>query len=200
MFSRSPFKNTSSVLLLLAALLPAACSPTVDADGPIIVERTSNVTLLQITDQGAGGLTADTPYSQKAIEAALPGFRAEGFQSATEDRTEWAIGAFNSDGFQVLQIFKRSNGKVREVHGVTHHLEGPNGERIGMTFSEIGTSRSDCRDGRNLWRGMAICKARGTSNVTLVYAISQYAGPFDRLPPQEELRKAALQRIIWTAP
>lgn len=147
MFSRSPFKNTSSVLLLLAALLPAACSPTVDADGPIIVERTSNVTLLQITDQGAGGLTADTPYSQKAIEAALPGFRAEGFQSATEDRTEWAIGAFNSDGFQVLQIFKRSNGKVREVHGVTHHLEGPNGERIGMTFSEIGRRAATAETG-----------------------------------------------------
>lgn len=200
MFSRSPFKNTSSVLLLLAALLPAACSPTVDADGPIIVERTSNVTLLQITDQGAGGLTADTPYSQKAIEAALPGFRAEGFQSATrgQDRMgDRRLQLGRLPGAADLQAQQRQGAR-----GPWRHAS-PRGPQWGAHRHDLfrdRTSRSDCRDGRNLWRGMAICKARGTSNVTLVYAISQYAGPFDRLPPQEELRKAALQRIIWTAP
>jgi hypothetical protein len=190
-------QKTVAALSLISSFLLAACSPTMEMDGPITVARTSDVTLVQITTTGAGGLNAQTPYSKKAIEAALPGFTAEGFQSATEDRTEWAMGAFNSDGFQVLQIFKGDGGKIREVHGVTHHLTGPNGERIGMTFDEIGTPRSSCRDGRNLWRGMAICQAAGTKNVTLVYAISQYDGPFDRLPPEAQLRKAALQRIIW---
>src|SRR5690606_22349289 len=121
--------------------------------------------------------TAATPYSEKAIQAALPGFTTEGLQSAVENGTEWVIGAFNSDGFQVLQVFKGSGGRVREVHGVTHHLQGPNGERIGMTFAQAGLSASDCRVGENLWRGMAICKARRTPNVTLVFAISQYDGP-----------------------
>ena len=69
---------------------------------------------------------------------------------------------------------------------------------FGMSFAEIGTARSDCRVGRNLWRGMAICKARGASNITLVYAIPQYPGPFDQLAPGDQLREAVLQRIIWT--
>ena len=176
----------------------AGCSPTLDGE-PVSIARTSDVTLVQITEAGAGGLTSDTTYSQKAIQAALPGFSTEGLQSATERSTEWAIGAFNSDGFQVLQVFKGANGKIREVHGVTHHLEGPNGERLGMTFAEIGTRKSDCRVGQSLWRGMAICKAKGSERVKLVYAIAQYAGPFDRLPPDSQLRGAALQRVIWSA-
>lgn len=191
------FKRFFPVVLI--SVLAGACSPTLDT-GPVTVARTSNITLVKITDAGAGGITSETVYSEKAVAQALPGFTAEGFQSATEDRTEWAIGAFNADGFQVLQIYKGGDGKVRAVHGVTHHLQGPNGERIGMTFAEVGTSRGDCRVGRNLWRGMAICKADGSDNVTLVYAISQYAGPFDRLPPSDQLREAAIQRIIWTAP
>lgn len=180
-------------------LLAAACSPTVDYDaGPVTAPRISNVTLVQISRDGVGGITADTRYGTKAIEAALPGFKAETVQTAEENRTEWVIGAFNSDGFQVLQIFKGKNGKVRAVHGVTHHLQGPNGERIGMTFAEVGTSKSACRVGKNLWRGMAICKAKGVPNVELVFAIPQYQGPFDRLPSMDDLQKAAIQRIVWT--
>ncbi|SDT97936.1 DUF1131 family protein [Stappia sp. ES.058] len=185
--------------VLMASVLTGACSPTLPT-GPVSVARTSNITLVKITDAGAGGITSETVYSEKSVEQALPGFSAEGFQSAIESKTEWAIGAFNSDGFQVLQVYKGRGGKVRAVHGVTHHLQGPNGERIGMTFAEVGTSRGDCRVGRSLWRGMAICKADGSKNVTLVYAISQYDGPFDRLPPSDQLRQAAIQRIIWTAP
>lgn len=192
---RLPLAGFSCVL----ALAMAACTPTIDDDGPLQVARTSNVTLVQITPEGVGGITADTAYGEKSIAAALPGFTTSGTQTAEEDNTEWVVAAFNSDGFQVLQVFKGANGKVRAVHGVTHHLTGPNGERIGMTFAEIGTARSDCRDGRNLWRGMAICKAKGTDNIQLVYAIPGYDGPFDQLPPQGELRKAMLQRIIWTA-
>lgn len=201
-------KNRADVLvfkhfprLALAGLglaLLAACSPTAGGPGALQGARTSNLTLVQISEDRVGGITAETTYGRKAIEAALPGFTTEGIQTAVEERTEWALAAFNSDGFQVLQVFKGTNGKVRTVHGVTHHLEGPNGERIGMTFAEVGTRRSDCRAGRSLWRGMAICKSKGHDTVSLVYAIPQYDGPFDRLAPSGELKGAMLQRIIWT--
>ncbi|PVB61033.1 DUF1131 family protein [Labrenzia sp. 011] len=183
----------------LLALTGAACTPTSDFDGTSgRLVRTSDLTLVQITEDNVGGITGETPYSSKAIEAALPGFTTEGIQTAEENTTEWALAAFNSDGFQVLQIFKGKNGKIRAVHGVTHHLQGPNGERIGMTFGEVGTARTDCRVGKNLWRGMAICKSEGHSNVELVYAIPGYQGPFDRLPVSNELFDAELQRILWT--
>ncbi|GAB2183249.1 DUF1131 family protein [Roseibium sp. LAB1] len=183
----------------LFALTGAACAPTSDLDGTSgRLVRTSDITLVQISEDHVGGITGETQYGQKAIEAALPGFTTEGIQTANENSTEWALAAFNSDGFQVLQVFKGQNGKVRTVHGVTHHLQGPNGERIGMTFSEIGSSRADCRVGKNLWRGMAICHSDGHRNVELVYAIPGYDGPFDRLPAENDLFDAQLQRILWT--
>ncbi|GGB50290.1 hypothetical protein GCM10011316_23010 [Roseibium aquae] len=179
-------------------LLAGACSPSSDLETPASSFRTSNLTLIQIDDDHVGGINAETAYGPKSIEAALPGFTTEGIQSAVEDNTQWALAAFNSDGFQVLQIFKGPNGRIGAVHGVTHHLAGPNGERIGMTFSEIGTAAADCRVGRNLWRGMAICTSEGHPNIELVYAIPGYQGPFDRLPPAKELFDAELQRILWT--
>lgn len=152
---------------------------------------------LRITPQGIGELTADTAYSSKAIEQALPGFTTQPIQTAVEDHTLWTTGAFH-EGFQVLQVLKGKDGKIGEVHGVTHHLTGPNGERIGMSLTQIGTSIGDCRVGRNLWRGMAICQARGASNIKLVYAIPGFDGPFDRLPPNDQLSGSILQRIIWS--
>ncbi|WP_417684780.1 DUF1131 family protein [Roseibium sp.] len=192
-------RSSISGLVCALALVLGACSPTVDYEGPVQIARTSTVTLVEITNSGVGGVTPETSYGAKSIEAALPGFSTESIQTAEETTTEWALGAFNSDGFQVLQIFKGGNGKVRAVHGVTHHLQGPNGERIGNTFYEVGLSRNECRVGRNLWRGMAICKAKNAPNVELVFAIPQFQGPFDELAPDIALQDATLQRIVWTA-
>ncbi|MBA5779087.1 DUF1131 family protein [Stappia sp. F7233] len=191
--------RSPTAALLALALATGACTPVLD-EGPVLASRTSDVTLARITEQSAGGIDGSTTYSQKAIAAALPGFTTEGLQSATENDTEWVIGAFNSDGFQVLQVYKGDDGKVREVHGVTHHLQGPDGVRIGMTFQEAGMSRSDCRVGRNLWIGMAICPAPSAPNVKLLFAIPQFNGPFDELAPASELKRAELQRIVWTPP
>lgn len=184
--------------LATAALLSLTLAGCVSGSGGSgSAGLTSSKSWLTITAQGMGGITAETPYSSKSIEAALPGFSTQPIQIAVEDQTLWTTGAFY-DGFQVLQVLKGKDGRIGEVHGVTHHLTGPNGERIGMTMGQIGTSQGDCRVGRNLWRGMAICAARGTPNVRLVYAVPGYEGPFDQLPQPDQLRGAILQRIIWS--
>lgn len=186
------------VAAIMIAAAAAACTPTVMDEGPSLIQPTNDPTLVRFTHDGVGGITGETRYGPKTIEAALPGFTTESIQSANENSTEWALAAFNSDGFQVLQIFKGNDGRVRTVHGVTHLLEGPNGERIGMTFADIRQNRRKCRVGKNLWRGMAICSSRGHSNVELIFSIPGYQGPFDRLAPAEELNEAMLQRIVWT--
>ena len=88
---------------------------------------------------------------------------------------------------------------VGEIHGVGEDVAGPNGEKIGMTMRQAGVSRRMCRNGKALWRGMAICKARSAGNVSLVFSIPQYEGPFDRLPSARDLKRARLQRIVWRA-
>ncbi len=153
--------------------------------------------IMQVTDQGVGGLQAETGYGPKAIGTALPGYNIETIQTAGENGTQWTYAAF-LDGLQMVQVFKGSGGKIGVVHGVGDAIAGPNGERLGMTFAQSGLPRSACRVGKNLWRGMAICKAKNTKSVSLVFAISGYAGPFDRLPASKELGGATLQRILWS--
>lgn len=156
----------------------------------------STQTYLQITDAGAGPINGSTRYSEAAFKEALPWADVRTVQMARENSTGWTLAIFRDD-IQVIQLFKGSDGRVGEINGVTQHLTGPNGERIGMSLREAGVSRSSCRNGNNLWRGMAICPARRSENVTLVFAIPGYRGPFDVLPSAEDLQDAELQRIIW---
>tara|TARA_R110002020_G_scaffold16871_60_gene59762 strand:- start:1468 stop:2016 length:549 start_codon:yes stop_codon:yes gene_type:complete len=158
----------------------------------------STDTYLTITSSGAGPVNGSTRYSEAALKEALPWGEVRGIQTARENSTAWTLAVFR-DGIQVIQVFKGSNGMVGEVHGVTQHLTGPRGERIGMSMAQAGVSRSSCRVGQNLWRGMAVCPSSGASDVTLVFAIPGYRGPFDELPDASELRNAELQRIIWKA-
>lgn len=98
-----------------------------------------------------------------------------------------------------MQFFKGRGNTVAEMHGVGQNLAGPNGERIGMTMAQARVARRDCRAGRNLWRGMAVCTARGTRHVELVFSIPGYDGPLDSLPSARDLEEARLQRIVWKA-
>nr|WP_321457745.1 DUF1131 family protein [uncultured Cohaesibacter sp.] len=152
--------------------------------------------ILSITDAGVDGLTPETGYGPKAIASAMPGFNIETIQTAGENDTQWTYAAFRN-GMQMVQIFKGTGGKIGVVHGVGDAVAGPNGERLGMSFAQSHLPRSACRVGKNLWRGMAICKAANTEKVSLVFAISKYRGPFDRLPAPKDLQGATLQRILW---
>ncbi|MEI2384592.1 DUF1131 family protein [Breoghania sp. JC706] len=201
-FCKSTSRLALSAFLAIAAPLLGGCSASGDLttfSGMIDDPEPDATTLVKITALSVGPLDATTSYSTKTIEAALPGFTTQPIQMAVEDRTLWTTGVFH-DGFQVLQVLKGDNGKIGEIHGVSPDVEGPNGERLGMRFDRVGTSMSQCRVGRNLWRDMAICPARGAPNVTLVYAVTQYDGPFDKLPPRKELESATIQRIVWTPP
>jgi hypothetical protein len=190
--SRTPRVAARLALAGALAVSLAACQAGVG------VATFSTETYLRITDSGAGELDSTTRYASASLSAALPEAEIRTVRTAIEDRTVSTLAAF-ADGVQVVQVFRGPDGTISEIHGVTHHLEGPNGERIGMSMAEAGVTRDSCRVGRNLWRGMAVCPARGAANVTLVFAIPGYRGPFDTLPPAQELRRAELQRIIWRA-
>ncbi|SON54830.1 RpoE-regulated lipoprotein [Hartmannibacter diazotrophicus] len=192
-------KNVRPAILLRAlasaALLSfiAGCASSFEEVNTLPTE-----TLLVMTDSGAGPIGVDTPYSKAAIEAALPGYTVDTVTMASETRTETALAAFHN-GLQVLQVLSGRGGKIGAIHGVTHHMTGPNGERIGMTFAEVRQDINQCRVGTGNWRGMPICTARGTSNVTLIFAIPGYEAS-DALPDANTVATSTLQRIIWTPP
>jgi hypothetical protein len=189
----------------------AACAPTGDAVRPGGGHRASasapafqatGDTFLQITANGAGPIGPATPFQSKAILAQLPGFTTGhvtiGLESSTPDALVLFKDAYGGR-IQVLHILG-SGDRIGQIHGVTHHVVGPAGERPGMTLREAGTDPSTCRIGSNLWLGMAICRSRGAPNVTLTYSFQGEAAMSTSLPRREILETGILQRIIWTPP
>ncbi|MEM0906687.1 MAG: DUF1131 family protein [Pseudomonadota bacterium] len=186
--------------LIVLAALPLALMGCVA--GPptetLTAARVSSDTWLIITDDGAGAVQLGTPYNEASLAGVAPGADIRSIQTAKEDRTIWTHAAFIEET-QAVQFFKGGKNTVGEIHGVSQHLEGPNGERIGMTMAQAGIKRRNCRNGTKLWRGMAVCKARNAQHVELVFSIPQYEGPFDRLASASDLKRAELQRIVWRA-
>lgn len=184
------------LIICTSFLALAACS----SDEPQRADVAEHVSapLFRITPRSAGPVNAETPYSSKALQALLPGFEVRPIETAVEHTTLPAFAAF-SNGLQVAQFLKGSDGKVGQVFGVSDRIVGPNGERIGMTISQLRINRASCRMGQDLWTDMAICPAHGTSNISLVFAVPGYRGPLDQLPPPDELKDAILQRIVWKA-
>jgi hypothetical protein len=210
MIDRPATLTTRRVALLLAlAGALAACAPTGDAVRPGAGPRASTPafqatgdTFLQITAAGVGPIGPSTPYQSKAILAQLPGFTTGhvtiGLESSTPDALVLFKDAYGGR-IQMLHILGSGN-RIEQIHGVTHHVVGPAGERPGMTLREAGTDPSTCRIGTNLWLGMAICRSRGAPNVTLTYSFQGEAAMSTSLPRREILETGILQRIIWTPP
>ncbi|MEM7692982.1 MAG: DUF1131 family protein [Pseudomonadota bacterium] len=185
------------VAILIAFGLAVAGCTTAAPVTPADLASVSDATWLSITDDGVGKVRSGTPYAEEALAGVAPGADIRSIQTARETGTAWTHAAFINET-QAVQFFKAGK-TVGEIHGVSQHLEGPNGERIGMTMAQARVARRDCRNGTKLWRGMAVCKAKKSKNVTLIFAIPQFEGPFDRLPSADALERAELQRIVWQA-
>lgn len=154
----------------------------------------------RISDQQAGPITGSTPYSAAALRQLFPDQRIDVIATADEDGVVNALTVFD-DGLQVMMAIPAPGGRtIKAVHGSGLAVAGPNGERLGMSFRQIGVDRSACRVGTNAWAGMAVCQARGTRNVYLVFDNGGWNGPPNELAPAATLAQGQLQRIVWVPP
>ncbi|MCB1436759.1 MAG: DUF1131 family protein [Rhodobiaceae bacterium] len=155
--------------------------------------------VIALTATGLGAVGADTPYSQKALANALPGFSFQTVKTMSEGHLKWLLGAF-SGGLQQAQFEGGgTGGTIRRIHLVGQEAAGPNGERIGMTYGESGGSKLSCTPGRGEWSRMALCINEAHS-LTYIYAPDDYDWPEGRLPDAARLARARLVRMIWEAP
>lgn len=179
----------------LCGVLLAACSGStgnVPAGSPVAFEQP----VFSLTEMSAGPIAPGTAYSQNNLQELFPDFTFQTVRTMTEGDVVFFIAGFK-DGFQVFQAEPNTgNRTVARVHVVGPRAEGPNGERIGMTFAETNGGAMDCTPGAEEWSGMAICK-RTESRVSFIYAPEQYTGPDGQLPSRPELRNARIVRMVW---
>lgn len=182
---------------ILLSLAVAGCSAALPAE-PVTDARVSSATWLVMTDSGIGPVTSGAAFDTVVMAQVVSGSEIRTVDAARESGATRAPAAF-VEGQQAIQFFRGDDNTVGEMHGVSQHLAGPNGERIGMTMGQAGVRSGDCRVGKAEWRGMAVCKARRSDRIELVFAIPEFDGPFDSLPGDEQLAAAELQRIVWHA-
>ena len=158
----------------------------------------SSAPVIRITPAGLGAVGAQTPYSSKSLQAALPDFSFDTVQTATGSEITWLLTAFK-DGLQQAQFEPdRTRKTIARIHVVGQETAGPNGERLGMTYAETNGARLSCQPGHDEWTGMALCTSDG-GRLTYIYAPQDYAGPDGALPPAKTLANSHLVRMIWSA-
>ncbi len=193
-----PLRLLRATLVPVIGFLLAACAgqPAVDTTGAI--SSTPAPGLYRMDASGAGPIRAGQTFGQNALMPLFPGRRMQSVRIADDGRTFFALAIFEN-GLQAIAVEPTAdNARIAAVHGVGPDVAGPNGERIGMTFAEVGMDANRCRAGKGLWRGMPICTARGAPNVTLVFDPGpENTGANGALPVRSVIGRAQLQRIVW---
>ena len=180
------------------AFVVAACAGQTPQTGTGAISSAPVSGDFTLTGQSAGKITPATGFSQSAIQQLYPGRRLQTTRIADDRHTFHALSVYDQ-GLQTIAVIPADGGsRIKAVHGLGPNVAGPNGERIGMTFSEIGQNRGRCSVGQNLWRGMPICRARGADNVLLVFDPGpENIGSQTELPGRAILSQSRLQRIVW---
>lgn len=184
--------------LLAAFLLLAACGIQQDGALDNTTGALATPPVIKLTPSGIGEISHGAAYSEALLRRALPGFELKTVKTFSEGEFKWLLAAFKNGSQQIQFEPDRSGRKVRRIHVVGLEAAGPNEERLGMSFAETGGGRLECRPGKQEWSGMTVCE---TSDATLayVYAPSDYNGADGQLPPERDLAKARLVRMVWRA-
>ncbi|MCB1494112.1 MAG: DUF1131 family protein [Rhodobiaceae bacterium] len=187
----------SWVLGLAGLLALASCAATTQTETTSDTAFSPSNAVFAISENAAGPITPQTPYSVETLKGLFPGFSFDTVQTMTNGTVTYLLTGFDKDGFQAFQVEPAPGRKsIASVQVVGPAGEGPHGETIGMTFVEASGRRMDCNAGSGDWTGLAIC-TRGHSNIHYIFAPEAYLGPSGKLPTGDDLLNAHLVRIVW---
>ena len=185
-------------LALALAVALSACADDPAPDAAPAPSPTDAATALTLDADGVGRLGAETPFDTAAVRAALPpGFAVELRSVETEAGrapVAWAL----RDGLLVLEVYPGADGAtVARIDAASDQVEGPDGARTGQTFAELDGAGMDCDPGEQELSGRVVCRASRGASVRYVFA---HAGAdASRLPDDDQLADALLERLVWTA-
>ena len=183
---------------LAGLALFAACADAPAPAAPRPASPTDPVTRLTLDAGGVGPLGAETPFDTAAVRAALPaGFVVE-LRSVETDAglvpVAWAL----RDGQLVLEVYPdAASAAVARIDAASDQVAGPGGARTGQTFDALGGADMDCDPGDAELSGRVVCRPASGGAVRYVFA---HADADDgRLPDDDRLANALLERLVWTA-
>ncbi|MEM9206568.1 MAG: DUF1131 family protein [Pseudomonadota bacterium] len=185
----------------LFIVLAAAAAVVGCAGGPVTSQSEfgSAPVAVSLSEDAAGPITAATPYSAQSLSGLFPGFKFDTVRTMDDGRVVNFLAGFDEDGFQAFQVEGNASRRaITAVHVVGPAGAGPRGERVGMTYADVGGRGMSCDAGRGQWTGMAICKRSG-SKISYIFSPEEFSGSSGTLPRGDELANARIVRMIWEA-
>jgi hypothetical protein len=195
----------STVLLATAVLLQAcAPSPLKQTAAPKPAPYQSGP--LTVGVWGVGPIRAATYFESPVIRELFPAAQvSDGTVRVSDDET-MAVVTVAQGGAAMLEIDDGTGnipgtndpmiGSVRALGGP---VQGPHGERLGMTWNAARFDLTECDIGSDRDRNTVFCAWPGEGAVTYQFAVPGYDS--EEVPPVSLLRKVAyVKAIIWTPP
>ncbi len=182
-----------TAFVLAAALAACAGDPAPGASAP----APSTPSVLTLDADGVGALGAETPFDTASVRRALPpGFAVE-LRSVETDAglvpVAWAL----RDGLLVLEVYGDDGETVGRIDAASDQVEGPGGARTGQTFADLDGAGMDCDPGEQELSGRVVCRPTRGGSVRYVFAHAD--ADAGRLPDDDRLGNALLERLVWSA-
>jgi hypothetical protein len=195
-----------STALMAAAVLLQACapSPLKQAAAPKAAPYQSGP--LPVGVWGVGPIRAATYFESPVIRALFPAAQVSDGNVRVSDDETMAVITVAQAGVEMLEIDDGTGnapgtndpmiGSVRVLGGP---VQGPHGERLGMSWNAAHFDLSECDLGSDRDRNTVFCARPGAGAVTYQFAVPGYDS--EEVPPESLLRKVAyVKAIVWTPP
>ncbi len=195
-----------STAFLGAVLLLQACtpSPIKEAAAPRPTPYRSGP--LAIGVWGVGPIRRTSYFEAPRIRELFPEAQASDGTVRVSDDETMAVISVVQGGVQMLEIDDGTGnapgttdpmiGAVRALGGPA---QGPQGERIGMSWKAAHFDLTECDIGADRDRNTVFCARPGEGAVTYQFAVPGWDS--EEVPPVSLLRKVAyVKAIIWTPP
>jgi hypothetical protein len=195
-----------SAVLLGAVVLLQACapSPLKEAAAPKPAPYRSGP--LAIGVWGVGPIRRATYFEAPRIRELFPLAQvSDGMVRIAADETT-AVITVSQGGVQVLEIDDgtanapgTTDPMIGAVRALGGPVQGPHGERIGMTWRAAHFDLTECDLGAERDRNTVFCARPGEGAVTYQFAVPGWDS--EEIPPASLLRKVAyVKAIVWTPP
>jgi hypothetical protein len=195
-----------STALLAAAVLLQACAPSPLKQAAAPRPAPYRAGPIAVGVWGVGPIRQTTYFEAPRIQELFPDAQvSDGTVRVSDDET-MAVITVAQGGANMLEIDDGTGnapgttdpmiGAVRVFGGP---VQGPQGERIGLKWSDSHFDLSECDLGADRDRNTVFCARSGEGAVTYQFAVPGWDS--EEIPPASLLRKVGyVKAIVWTPP
>ncbi|KAB7895791.1 RpoE-regulated lipoprotein [Rouxiella sp. S1S-2] len=154
---------------------------------------------LEVTDEGVGKITANTPLTETAVNDGLDGnYHLRSGMSMNEGKMRSFYQGMDDKTVKIT-VAGEPKGKVDRIEVSDPNVASQWGVKIGTPFSTLYTKAFDaCQKAQGDDAQNIECKAPGSQHVSYIFT-GVWDGPDQLMPSDDALKSWKVSKIVWHA-